>query len=384
MTSKYFDNATAARPSDYALKEYVEATSNWQCVSAPYERAPVRSLIEQKYASLQTLLGWRDTDKCFFTSCSNESIAQIFRGVYKESMLQYGKNQILHLSTDEAPILLAAEELAEFHMVPQFVDVKETGGVCTKELLRSSITPRTAIVSLSWGHGLTGIIHPIWELAELCEEEGVLLHIDATEMFGKMYFHFQDLPIDYLTLDGARLHAPYGTGLLISKRGSELPALFPDVLQQDGARGGVFNYPGFAALEAALRENASHADHMCVEMIRLRDLFESLIQEKLPSARIFFQENERLPHVSVVSFPGVHSEQMQFSLCHQGVYVSRGGGVHQAIDRVLESSGVEHSAACSALSFSFSYETTEDDIRSAVHLIEETYTRLEKGRVVTQ
>jgi len=380
MTEKYFDNAIATKPCEKARLAMRDAETLWQCLSAPYQRSSqLRIQLQEWHRFLQQFFGFRDSDKLTFTSSSNEAITQIFNGVYKETIAQMGKNQIVHLYTDEAPILLATEDLKDYHVVAKAIDVSSTGGVLTKELLAEHITARTALVSISWAHGLTGVINPLWELAELCEEEGVLMHVDATEVIGKLYFHFQDLPIDYMTVDGSRIHAPYGTGILLTKRGSDLSPLIPDVLQQDGMRGGIFNTPGFAGFTAAVEELGIYADHMCVEMIRLRDLFETLLLEKVPELQPLFQEKERLPHVSVITFPGIHAEHMQHALSFQKLYASRGGGIHQALDKVLEACGYPKEIALASLSFSFSRETTEEEIESAVSCIAETYTRLAKG-----
>lgn len=383
MSEKYFDNGIATKPSEGAIRSSKEAESLWQCLSAPYQRtSQLYRTLTDSYTFLQQFFGFRESDKCIFTSSSNEAVSHVFHGVYRETIAQMGKNQIVHLSIDEAPILLAAEDLHPFHVVTKQVDVSKTGGVLTKELLKEQLSPRTALVSLSWGHGLTGIIHPMWELAELCEEEGILLHVDVTEVLGKLYFHFEDIPIDYMTIDGARIHAPYGTGALISKRGSELSPFIPDVLQQDGMRGGVFNLPGFAGFTQAVKELGAYTDHMCVEMIRLRDLFESLLQKGIPEAKALFQEKERLPHVSVVSFPGIKADHMQHALAFQKVYASRGGGVHQTLDAILTSCGYAKDVALSSLSFSLSRDMTESDIEEAAACIVETYRKLAKGAYV--
>ena len=72
-----------------------------------------------------------------------------------------------------------------------------------KEILEEALRPRTSLVSLSWANGLTGVIHPVADLAEACQAKGVCLHVDASYAIGKHYFRFEDLNIDYLTFDGS-------------------------------------------------------------------------------------------------------------------------------------------------------------------------------------
>ena len=50
------------------------------------------------------------------------------------------------------------------------------------------LSPRTALVSLSWANGLTGVVQPVAEIAQLCRQRDVRLHLDATHVLGKLIF----------------------------------------------------------------------------------------------------------------------------------------------------------------------------------------------------
>jgi cysteine desulfurase len=93
---------------------------------------------------------------------------------------------------------------------------------------------------------------------------------------------------------------------------------------------------------------------------------------------VFFQESERLPNVSAIAFPGIANEALLYHLHRRGVYASIGGGTFQQIGLVLAASGIDPAIAHSAVSFSLSRETTEDQIDRAVAIIVDCVAKLRK------
>jgi len=136
--------------------------------------------------------------------------------------------------------------------------------------------------------------------------------------------------------------------------------------------------PAIVALGHAAEEALDARDLVCMEVARLRDLFEKGILDKIPNATIFFQNQQRLPHISAIAFPGVANEALLYRINRRGVYASIGGGNFQQIALILQASGADESLAQSALSFSLSRETTDDEIERAVVIIAEEVAELRK------
>src|SRR5690606_17670281 len=139
------------------------------------------------------------------------------------------------------------------------------------EKLAALVSPRTALISVTMAHGLTGVIQPVEEISLLAKEKGVLLHLDATYALGKYFFSFD---ADYLTFSGDRIHSVKGSGGLFAKSQVPLTAFILGGNEQNGLRGGAFDVPSFAALSAAAQQAALYLDTMSLEVARLRDLFE--------------------------------------------------------------------------------------------------------------
>ena len=110
-----------------------------------------------------------------------------------------------------------------------------------------------------------GYILPLEEMAGECRRRGVPFIIDAAQSAGAVSIDFEALGADFIAMPGHKgLLGPMGTGLLLCGRlprpfllggtGSESEnQAMPDFLP-DRAEAGTLNVPGFAGLEAGIRQ----------------------------------------------------------------------------------------------------------------------------------
>lgn len=375
----YLDNSMAARPSAKGISAMMPYfTDHWASPSSPHTMGQQSTgAVREAYQSLYDLLGAGKDDAVIFTSCGAESVNHVFHSVYMDIALPRGKNHFITGKTDEAPALMAMHQLEELGCVGKCVDVDRQGQV-TAELLGDVLSPRAALVSLSWGDGLTGVIQPVEEIAALCEERGILFHLDATHVLGKIYFTLDDVKADLISFNGPQMHAPQGTGGLYIRHGLKISPFIAGGMEQGGLRGGGLNVPGLASLGIASKEALDARDLMCTETARLRDRLEKNISSQLDDTSVFFQDQHRLPHISCMGFRGVANEALLYLLNKKGVMASIGGGSFQQIGLVLMAAGVEETLAHSSLSFSLSRETTESEIDRAAEIISEAVNQLRK------
>jgi cysteine desulfurase len=211
------------------------------------------------------------------------------------------------------------------------------------------------------------VVQPIEEIGALACEKGALFHVDATYAVGKAAIHFDDMPIDYLTFSGDRIHSLPGTGALVGRRGRPL---VPLILGGGGLRGGALDLTALSAFAAASSQASLSMDLMSLETARLRDRLE----EKLSAlgAIPLFQDQLRLPNTSVLLFPKTHAEALRYLLQCKNVHASVGGGASPHLCKVLAASGVSDLSAETALSFSLSRYTTEVEIDRAIEAIRES------------
>ena len=366
----YLDNNTITRPSPQVVAKMIPfLTERWGNPTAPHQVGQTLfPAIEEALRSVYALVGAKESDNILFTSSAAEGANHVIFSTYFDVTVHTGKNQFITSSIDEAPSMMATERLAQLSCVGKVAQADKNGQI-TARAIADLITPRTALVSMNWANALTGVINPINDIAILCEERGIRLHLEASNVLGKIVGDWEDVPAHFLTFNGDSIHTPSGIGALYIRSDAKTSPFILGGAEQAGLRAGSYSVAGLVALGQASIEALDARDLMCTEVARLRSKLEKEIQAAIPDAVVFFQDQERLPHCTAIGFPGIYNETLLCLLNRQGVCASIGGGTQQQIALILSACGVEEVLARSAISFSLSRETTEDDIDRAAEII---------------
>jgi cysteine desulfurase len=248
------------------------------------------------------------------TCGGNEAIFRLFLDFFLQEVQETGRNHFL------------GDELAPLERI-------ETLGCAVKKIsltpqaLADAIKPKTSLLSFSWADPLTGLLQPVEEIVQICRQNGVKVHLNASCVIGKVPISFEDLGVDFLSFD------------------SSIPGI-----------GGLFQRvpvhepisPRAALLALDVEQQLERLEQTVLETARLRDAFEAELKYTLPNCEILFQGYKRLPHISVIAFPGIMTEVLLFALERRRVHAAAYG---------------------SALSFGFSHETTEDELAEAVDAV---------------
>lgn len=276
--------------------------------------------------------------------CTSEGIQTIFWSIFEEITLKEGKTHFITSCIEDAPTLQMLKRLERLGCLVKVAPVDAKGQIDVEQL-KELITARTALITITCANGLTGVIQPIHEIAEIAKEKNVPLHLEGSYLVGKTYFSFRNIQADYLT---------FSTALFAKKK------ITPPI-----SKGNL------AALIETCRLANFALDTFGLETPRLRDLLE----KKIPGGQILFKDSPRLPNTSVIALPRIHADALQYYLERKGLFVNRGGGGSQHLHSLLKASGFD---GTNALSFSLTRNTTEEEILQAVNLIQEKVTFLQK------
>jgi cysteine desulfurase len=369
MEEIYLDNHSATRPHSCVVDQMASFLKNyWAASSSPHRLGEQSQLpLVTSINKLYDLIGVGDSDLFYFSSSGPEAIAQVFFSTYLSHVKETGRTHFVATDLEEAPILLCMKRMEKFGCSAKTLPVNSFGQI-TKEILEEGLRARSALLSFSWANGLTGVIHPLGDLAEVCKKKEVLLHVDASNMIGKHYFRFQDLGVDIMTFDGTLLHAPRGSAGTFVKAGSPFSPFALGASTEPVA--------ALLAIAESVEISMHNFDHVCTETARLRDKLEKNIARALPEVLFPFSEAERLPNTTVMCFPGVVNEALLYLLNNKGVFASMGGGQFQKLSHLLQLCKIEKALSFGALSFSLSFETTESQVNKASEIIIDCYRNL--------
>lgn len=339
-----------------------------------HKKKELSFLVDKALTSLYRLMEVDQDHSIVITSSHTEAINHIVLATYFDITRKTGKNHFITSRIDEAAPIMAMGRLQDFGSLFEFAPVNEEGMV-TYQTMVDTITPRTALISLSYANALTGVIQPVAEIGQLCQERGIYFHVDVSHAIGKAKLSFKDLNADFVTFNGELIGALPGASPLFIKKGVNISPLILGSSEQGGLRGGSYNLPAFFAFCKACEIAMQDIDFCALERARLRHLFETDLIKKIPRASVLFQNSLRVPHITAIDFPHVTSDALLFFLSRKQLFASQGGGAFQKISHILKASHI-HSE--SALSFSFSPSISDDIVFQATSLIEEAYLFLKK------
>ena len=335
------------------MRPYLE--EHYGASFAPHRMGLEQTLaVEGRLQTLYDLVQAKADDQ--FASVSIESLLWT---IFSQVACKEGKSHFITTCLEDAPIQQGFKRLEELGCSVKVAPCNPLGQVDPEEIAKL-INPRTCLVSICLAQGLTGVIQPIAQIAKICQEKKVLLHVDATYAVGKIPLEFEG--IDYLSFSGDRCHALKSSLALFGKAGRPFPPLPP------------IDTPSLIALTAAAQQAMLHLDTMGLEGARLRDHFETGICERVQGAKVLFTEMLRLPNVSVIAFPRVHHEALLYALNRRKVYASVGGVIHAHLHRLLEFASLSEMGA---IHFSLSRYTTQEELEAAIARIADAIHSLE-------
>jgi cysteine desulfurase len=282
-------------------------------------------------------------------------------------------NHIITLKTEHKAVLDSCKKIEKMGGEVTYLDVNREGLVDPKEI-EAAITDKTILVSVMWANNETGVIQPMKEIGDICAKHGVLFMSDATQAVGKIPVEPKENGVHLMAFTGHKMYGPKGVGVLFVNRKNprvKVTAQIDGGGHERGMRSGTLNVPGIVgigkACEIAKKEMAQDAERLS----RLRDKLESSLMGKLEEVYVNGNTENRMPHVSNVSFKHVEGEGLMMTF-NQEIAVSSGSACTSASlepSYVLIALGLGDDLAHSSIRFSLGRFTTEEEIDYAIEAV---------------
>jgi cysteine desulfurase len=360
----YLDSNATTQPAP----EVVEAMlpylrERWWNPSSSYRGArEVRRALEAARGEVAEWIG-AESGEVVFTSCGTESINTVAASV---RALWPERRRLIVGATEHAAVMESGQRWVQAGGEVVVAPVGRDGVIdlaALEVLLGSGVT---GLVSIMWANNETGVIAPMREVVAMAHAAGALVHADAVQAVGKVAVDVREVPVDFLSLSGHKVHAAKGVGALYVSRRARFQALLVGGGQEEGRRSGTENVAGVVGLGVAarlMREQDGAA------VAALRDAFEEAVRERLPDTLVNGSLEHRLGTTSSLTFPGVDAAGLLILLDKAGVCCSAGSACHTASlhpSPVLEAMGYDATHAGSTVRFSFCRFNTKEEVRQAV------------------
>lgn len=260
-----------------------------------------------------------------------------------------------------------------------------TNGVVRIEDVSQALRPETVLITVMLANNEIGTIQPISQIASLVREKRAAgqkhlwLHTDAVQAAGRLSLNVDELGCDLLTMSGHKLYAPKGIGALYVRRGVRLHGQNVGGHQERERRAGTENVPGIVAFGEAAKLAREELAQRSQHDRALRDRFETLVQEQIGDVVMNGDREQRLDHLSNISFRFIEGEGLLINLDLEGVAVSTGSACSSGTlepSPVIRALGVDDELARGSLRFSFGKDNTEADVDYAVAVLARAVERL--------
>lgn len=332
-------------------------------------------------------------DEIIFTSGATESDNLAIFGVAERAKRR--GDHLISVTTEHKAVLDPLYKLRQRGFDVTLLPVEQAGqneseqsraGYLDPLAVRDALKPETCLVSVMLANNEIGVIQDLRAIAELCHEQGVLLHCDATQAVGKLPVDVRSLGADLMSFTAHKIHGPKGIGALYVRRHDHPVRLESQIFgggQEAGFRSGTLNVPGIVGFANALQLSLAELPTEMPRQRALRDrLYKGLagrIDRMHLNGPSLDQPDWRLSNNLNVTFEYVHGESLILAM--QNLAVSSGSACTSANpepSHVLKALGLSEDLTRASIRFGLSRFTTNQEIDFAVQTVAENVSRLRK------
>jgi cysteine desulfurase len=373
----YFDNsatnpihpdvAEAMRP--YLYEEYGNPSSKYYTLAENAKRA-----VSEAREQLARLLGC-DADEVVFTSGASESNNMVLKGVCDQYCTK-GKH-IVTTVTEHPSVLESVRFLETKGFKVSYLKVDKYGRMFVPELegLLSADSDKPILVSVMWGNNELGSLNEIEEISRICNQRGIFIHTDATQVLGKVPVNVHKEKLSFLSCSAHKIRGPKGVGVCVIKKHplgykTKITPLIHGGGQENEYRSGTLSVHNIVGFGKAAELAARNIEDSNIKLKQLETHLLSRLDEELSDVfRLNSDIENKVPGIVNLRFPGVNNELLIQRLS-DAVAISTGSACSSTKpSHVLSSIGLSLEEIRSSVRISFSAANTIEEIDEFIRCI---------------
>jgi cysteine desulfurase len=323
-----------------------------------------KELITEARETVARALG-ASRSEIIFTGSGTEADNFAIRGVL-EALPE--KNEVITSAIEHPAVVETVNYLEKKGVKVTHIPTDRYGSI-NLDFLKDSITPKTALISIMHANNEIGTIQPIQEVVRLAQKQGILVHTDAVQSFGKIPCNVDTLGVDLLSISAHKIYGPKGIGALYIRKGTRIQPLILGGHQERQLRSGTENTAGIVGMGEAVRLLEEHGEQDYLRISRLAENLKEGIDENLPSVRFNGHPTNRVKSTLNYSFLGLEAEAVLLALATKNIYVSTGSACSEdseEVSHVLNALGLKPEVARSTIRMSLGRFNTEQDVATVL------------------
>jgi cysteine desulfurase len=318
-----------------------------------------------------------DPKEIIFTSGATEADNLAIKGVFE---MYAGKgNHIITCNIEHKAVLDTCKHIEKEGGEVTYLKVKDNGLIDLAEL-EAAIKPTTILIAIMYANNEVGTVMPMKEISAIARKHGVLVFSDATQAIGKIPVDVNKDGIDLMAFTAHKMYGPKGVGALYVRRKNprvKVTAQIDGGGHERGMRSGTLNVPGIVGFGKACEICMNEMETEGKRLSKLRDKLETELL-KIEEAYLNGDKEQRLPHVSNISFKYVEGEGLMMGF-NKNIALSSGSACTSASlepSYVLKALGLGDDLAHSSLRFGLGRFTTGEQIDYTIKQVSDTVYKL--------
>ena len=277
-------------------------------------------------------------------------------------------NHLVTLKTEHASVFDSMRQLEKEGFRITYLE-PESNGLLDMEKFRAAIRSDTVLASIMLVNNEIGIVQDINAIGEICNESGVIFHVDAAQATGKVDIDLSVAPVDLMSLSAHKTYGPKGIGALHVRNGVKIEPQIHGGGQQRGMRSGTLATHQIAGIGEAFE---IACNEMQGEIKRISSLRDRLLSGLLDIGDVSINGdlNKGVPHILNVCFASVDNESLMLSM--KDIALSSGSACTSGSmepSHVLLAIGLSDEEANSSIRISLGRFTTFDEVDIALDRI---------------
>ncbi|GGM30916.1 cysteine desulfurase [Paraliobacillus quinghaiensis] len=277
-------------------------------------------------------------------------------------------NHIITTVIEHHATLRTAESLEKQGFEVTYLPVQQSGQVSVKDL-RDALTDQTILVSVMMVNNETGVKQPIQEIGELLIDHQAYFHTDAVQAYGICDLDVNVLNVDLLTVSSHKVNGPKGVGFLYIRDGVQINTIQFGGEQERKRRPGTENVANIVGFKKAIELIAGEKDQRLRKYQSYKQTFLETLKELNLDFAINGEEEQLVPTIVNISFPGTNVESLLMNFDLAGIAVSSGSactaGSIEPSHVLSEMFGSEDERTVNSIRFSFGLANNEKQIIEA-------------------
>ena len=215
----YLDSAaTTQKPISVinSIKNYYEQ-SNANPHRGAYELSVLATeAYDEAREKVKKFINAKYREEIIFTKNATESF-NLLAMSYGMNFISEGDEIVISIAEHHSNLIPWQQVAKAKGAILKYMYTDENGEI-TEDEVRSKISEKTKIVSITHVSNALGTINPVKEIAEYAHSKGAIVIVDGAQSVPHRKVDVRDIDADFLVIAGHKLLAPMGIGVLYGKK----------------------------------------------------------------------------------------------------------------------------------------------------------------------